>query len=74
MEVPLYPRILCLAKENQAGFYLWVTITMINILTNQFGFEIANLTVITNKSVTVIPATKTSLCRPQPVTVFMGLA
>ena len=31
---------------------------MINILTNKFGFEIANLTVITNKSVTVIPAQK----------------
>ena len=63
MELPLYPkntritRILCLAKENQAGFYLWVTI-MINILTNQFGFEIANFTVITNKRVTVIPAQK----------------
>ena len=55
MEVPLYPqntRILCLAKENQAGFYLWVTI-IINVLTNQFGFEIANLTAITNKSVTI---------------------
>ena len=46
MEVPPYPqntRTSCLAKENQAGFYLWVTI-MINILTNEFGFEIANLT------------------------------
>ena len=31
---------------------------MINILTNEFGFEIANLTVITNKRVTVIPAQK----------------
>ena len=60
MEVPPYPqntRTSSLAKENQAGFYLWVT-TMINILTNKFGFEIANLTVITNKSVTVIPAQK----------------
>ena len=60
MEVPPYPqntRTSCLVKENQAGFHLWVTI-MINILTNEFGFEIANLTVITNKSVTVIPAQK----------------
>ena len=60
MEVPPYPqntRTSSLGKENQAGFYLWVT-TMINILTNKFGFEIANLTVITNKSVTVIPAQK----------------
>ena len=60
MEVPLYPqntRTSCLAKENQAGFYVWVTI-MINILTNEFGFEIANLTVITNKRVAVIPAQK----------------
>ena len=60
MEVPLYPqntRTSCLAKENQAGFYVWVTI-MINILTNEFGFEIANLTVITDKRVTVIPAQK----------------
>lgn len=60
VEVPLYPqntRTSCLAKENQAGFYVWVTI-MINILTNEFGFEIANLTVITNKRVTVIPAQK----------------
>ena len=60
MEVPLYPqntRTSCLAKENQAGFYVWVTI-MINILTNEFGFEIANLTVITNKRVYVIPAQK----------------
>ena len=60
MEVPPYPqntRTSCLAKEDQAGFYLWVTI-MINILTNEFGLEIANLTGITNKSVTVIPAQK----------------
>ena len=60
MEVPLYPQntsTSCLAKENQAGFYVWVTI-MINILTNEFGFEIANLTVITNKRVYVIPAQK----------------
>ena len=60
MEVSLYPqntRTSCLAKENQSGFYVWVTI-MINILTNEFGFEIANLTVITNKRVYVIPAQK----------------
>ena len=60
MEVPMYPQntiTSCLAKENQAGFYGWVTI-MINILTNEFGLEIANLTVIINKRVTVIPAQK----------------
>ena len=31
---------------------------MINNLTNQFGFEVENLTVITNKGVTVIPRQK----------------
>ena len=62
----------CLAKQSKAGSYMWVTGKfMINILTKEIDFEIANWydkkilhqTVITNRSITEteIPTTKTGL-------------